>query len=248
MKDIKKYEQTYLEHYGFEKYQVQYRRKKVLECLTNYQPQSILEVGCGLEPIFEFFDDYQQFHVVEPAPIFFESAREKAQGRPHIVVHHGFLEKLQAELAPEKFDMIIVSGLLHEFSEPVNFLQIINSLCKSHTIVHINVPNAQSIHRLLAVKMGITTSIFENSQLAQSLQIYKAYTLDTLVALVQKNSFEVLDKGTYFIKPFTHHQMEQMLTHKIIDMKVLDALYEATEFFPEFGSEVYINIRKTLQN
>ncbi len=45
---------------------------------------------------------------------------------------------------------IICSGLLHEVEEPDKMIRDIFRLCGRETIVHINVPNANSIHRLVA--------------------------------------------------------------------------------------------------
>ena len=51
MRDIKKYTERYKEP-NFEDYQLVYRRRKILEILNKYQPLSILEIGCGMEPLF----------------------------------------------------------------------------------------------------------------------------------------------------------------------------------------------------
>lgn len=51
MRDIDKYTQEYSKA-GFEKYQVAYRRRKLLEIINKYLPQRILEIGCGMEPLF----------------------------------------------------------------------------------------------------------------------------------------------------------------------------------------------------
>lgn len=43
----------------FEALQVKYRRKKVLEFLNRAPHQTILEVGCGLEPLYRYCDGYE---------------------------------------------------------------------------------------------------------------------------------------------------------------------------------------------
>ena len=53
MRDIHDYEIKYKEE-PCETYQVKYRRKKVLELLKKNENKYILEIGCGLEPIFQF--------------------------------------------------------------------------------------------------------------------------------------------------------------------------------------------------
>ena len=53
MRDINDYTSKYLQE-GFEDYQVMFRRKKIIEILEKYRHNSILEIGCGIEPMFAF--------------------------------------------------------------------------------------------------------------------------------------------------------------------------------------------------
>lgn len=53
MRDIKKYTDDYVVH-DFETYQVEYRRKKVIEQINLYHPKRILEIGCGEVPLFGY--------------------------------------------------------------------------------------------------------------------------------------------------------------------------------------------------
>lgn len=54
MRDIGDYADCYSIN-DFEQYQVEYRRKKVIEILEKYNPDLILEIGCGLDPIFRYW-------------------------------------------------------------------------------------------------------------------------------------------------------------------------------------------------
>ena len=56
MRDLDLYENKYKTHI-FEKVLVEYRRKFVINELKKYKAREILEVGCGLEPIFDFFQN-----------------------------------------------------------------------------------------------------------------------------------------------------------------------------------------------
>ena len=52
-RDIVDYEKNYSNAVrGFEKYKVFYRKRKIVEIIEQYSPQSILEIGCGMEPLF----------------------------------------------------------------------------------------------------------------------------------------------------------------------------------------------------
>ena len=52
---------------------------------------------------------------------------------------------------------------MHETHTPDSFLKGIGKLMQKQTSVYINVPNANSIHRLIAIEMGIIDNIFEKS-------------------------------------------------------------------------------------
>ncbi|MCV3413760.1 hypothetical protein L8V81_03235 [Campylobacter lari] len=53
----------------------------------------------------------------------------------------------------------------------------------------------------------------------------------------------ILDSGSYFIKPFNHSKMSLCLENKIIDEKLLDGLYKLSDYIPEFGAEIFVNIK-----
>ncbi len=76
-RDIKKYEESYLNNNDFEKYQINYRRKKILEILKKYNPRKVLEIGCGMEPLF-INDGGREYVIVEPAKQFYDNAVKKS--------------------------------------------------------------------------------------------------------------------------------------------------------------------------
>ncbi|EHT8405649.1 TPA: hypothetical protein RJ335_000877, partial [Campylobacter jejuni] len=55
-RDIKQYTKNYTsKEHDFEEIMVYYRRKKVLEILNKYNPRNILEIGCGMDSIFNYY-------------------------------------------------------------------------------------------------------------------------------------------------------------------------------------------------
>lgn len=121
----------------------------------------------------------------------------------------------------------------------------IRDICNEEAVVHINVPNEYSLHRLLAYKAGYIKQTSEKSERNIVLQQTSVFNLQTLKDVICKSiaGAEILDQGSYFVKPFTHGQMEKMLGSGIIDERVLDGLYELIEYIPEFGSEIFVNYK-----
>lgn len=140
--------------------------------------------------------------------------------------------------------MIVCSSLLHELENQFDFLTKLFSLCNDHTVVHINVPNANSMHRLLALEMGIMANVHDFSQRNTELQQHCVFDLKSLSELVTKAGGKIVDSGSYFVKPFSHKQMLELLDKNIITEKVLDGLNNMTKYMPELGSEIFVTCRK----
>lgn len=246
MRDIKDYEIKYKEE-PCEKYQVKYRRKKILELIQSYKHDTVLEIGCGLEPLFEFFTDYQKMVIVEPGSQFISNAKKKAQkAGQDITCIQGFFEDTVGQIKETglSFDFIVLSSLLHEVEEPERLLQAIYSICSDETVVHVNVPNANSIHRLLAKEMGVIGDVHELSDLQKTMQRNRVFDIDSLCDMAEKCGFEVVQKGTYFPKLLSAGQMEKMLEQNIITEDIFEGLDRMIKYVPELGSEIYVQITK----
>ena len=243
MRNIEDYELNYVKE-GFEDYQVAYRRKKVLEQIEKYNPKHILEIGCGMVPLFSYTNNIT-YTIVEPSKKFCENAIElsKKIGVEVCIINDFFGEKVACDL-DKRFDMIICSSLLHEVEEPERMLEALFKACDDKTIIHVNVPNAKSFHRVLAKNTGIILSEHEKSERNKKLQQNMVFDLESLKTMVLNHHFEILDMGSYFIKPFTHEQMYQMIEKKIIDKSILDGLYNMINDLPMMGSEIFVDCRK----
>ena len=243
MRDIEKYTTDYLVQ-GFEVYQVEYRRRMIAEQIEKYQPQRILEIGCGKEPLFQYIKN-KEWVIVEPSKVFCQIVENKKDNCDDVHILQGFFEEYVHHLEKENFDMILCSALLNEVEEPEGLLEDIFKICNERTIVHINVANAYSFHRILAKNMGIIADEHEKSERNKRFQQNMIFDMESLQEMVVKHKFEVMDKGSCFVKPFTHNQMQVFLEKKMIDKKVLDGLYNMVHDLPLLGSEIYVNCRKS---
>ena len=244
MRDIEDYCEKWRQK-SFEDIQVAIRIKKVVEIIQQYEHHSILEIGCGFEPFFKYFDDYQQMTVVDPCNEFINNAKELSAGNQRVRCIQGFLEDQIALLnrGGQRFDFVILTSLLHEVENPSDFLIKLKSVCNPHTVVHVNVPNAYSFHRLLAKEMGLIQEVFDKSDRQIMLQQQTMFSMESLSELLRQTGFKTLEQGTYFVKPFTHDQLYRMLSSGIIDERVLDGLFQMDKYMPEYGSEIYINCK-----
>lgn len=247
MIDAGDYSEKYLEQYqnqSFETVLVQVRRKQVLVSLQRHSHRHILEIGCGLEPLFPHCADFDRYTVVEPVAEFAQHARDLAAGRNGIRVFEGCFEDLYSQFAIEQgFDFIILSSLLHEVPDPGKLLQGLRSICSAATVVHINVPNIYSFHRLLAFEMGLIEQISDKSATEVRFHRHTRFEMSSLRKIVLEHGFEVLTAGTYFIKPFAHEQMQRILDQGIVDHSVITGLERMTKYLPDMGCEMFVDVK-----
>lgn len=230
--------------YGFEKYKIIYRRRKILEIMEEYQPKTVLEIGCGPEPLFCYVKD-RKFTIVEPSDRFYKNAKKLSIQNSKVTCIKGFFEEVAHDLQKEgiSYEMVVCSSLLHEVVEPEKLLEAIKMVCSQSTIIHLSVPNMHSVHRLLGVEMGILSDVYSKSEGNEILQQNTNFDLQKLKSMVEGHGMKIEGEGSYFIKPFSHGQMEKMVEQRIIDESVLEGLYKLTEYMPQYGSEIYVNCR-----
>jgi SAM-dependent methyltransferase len=238
----------YQSHYAnqpYERHQVYFRKMKLKEILNKYAHSSILEVGCGLESIFLDIDDFNKITVVEPADLFFEKALldKESKSDKDISIIKGYLEESTDKLRNNTFDFILISSLLHEIPNVDLFLNSIYNLANENTIIHVNVPNADSFHRVLAVEMGLIQSQFEKSLNNIEFQQNVIFNMSKLKMVFDKAGFEILEEGSYSVKLFRHIEMQNLIDSGFIDLKFLEGLYKMEKYMPGLGSEIYINAK-----
>lgn len=240
------YSARYIEQYstgGFETILVAIRREQVLKFLRGCAHRRVVEIGCGLEPLFAFWSEFDAMTIVEPSADFVAAAEKRAAGDRRIVMLNAYLEDVSAEVARSKPDAVVVSSLLHEVPDAGRLLQSVAAICAPETIVHFNVPNVRSFHRLLALEMGVIADLFEQSDMEKRFHRHTRYDREKFETALRNGGFEILESGTYFVKPFTHAQMEAILATGAVDLRVIEGLNKMTKYLPDLGCEMYANVR-----
>lgn len=221
------------------------RKKKIIQILKNYESNHILEIGCGLEPLFLYIDSFQSYTIVEPSTTFCNYAKNNIKGKfenKNIIIIEGFIEDVYDSL--DNYDFIILSSLLHEVPDPNGLLKAVYNICNKKTIVHVNVPNIYSIHNILGYEIGVINDLFEQNKTGKRFGRHLRFDKNRLLNILEENGFKVLEFGSSFIKPFTNKQMEKILQYKIIDTKIIEGLEKLIKYIPEFGAEIYANAQR----
>lgn len=241
------YDRQYAEQYAqdqFETILVEIRRRRVLESIEPYAPRSVLEVGCGMEPLFSFYEDFDRHTIVEPSRQFTENALRLADRDERVEVIEGTLEERGEHLHGRTFDAVVVSSLLHEVPDARALLSAVRAVCSERTLVHVNVPNVRSFHRLLAFEGGLIQDVFEPSEMERRFGRHDRFDAVSLQTLLESVGFRVVASGTYFVKPFTHAQMDALLALPAFDRaSLLRGLDGMIKYMPELGCELYSDLQ-----
>jgi SAM-dependent methyltransferase len=240
-RNMTEYVYEYLE-LPFEPIQVGYRRRLVLDQIARIAPQSLLEIGCGELPLFIDLPPTIKVTVVEPAAVFAENARRLSLLRSSVRVEQAFIENFNPQ--DTCFDMIILSCVLHEVHDPAALLAAVRQICGPTTVLHVNVPNAYSLHRLLAVAMGLIPHPGAQSDTQRIMQQRATtYDINSLAGELKIAGFELLDQGSLFVKPFTHEQMQRLVDDGFMTSEMLDGFDKLVNWLPHLGSEIWTNSR-----
>lgn len=246
MRDIDSYAADYIADYGFEKVMVRFRAMQIIDHLRRFQAKRVLEVGCGAELLYGRYlrdsDPVAQWTIVEPTTEFSQQAQ--ASALPNLEVIQGTIELAATALAArdQSPDVVVCSSLLHEVEHPHELLAAIASTMGPQTILHLNVPNAESLHRELAVSMGVLTKTGTLTARNIELQQQAVYSPASLAAAIEAAGLDVFESGGYFVKPFTHAQMEEITD--VVDDSILVGLFRLGQRRPEIASEIFVLARR----
>jgi len=247
MEHFNRYSAEYIKQISdneFETVLITIRRNQVCKQISKFKHDQILEIGCGLDPLFSHISDYRHFVTIEPVSHFYQAAVTAAGNNPNISVIHDTLEDALVELKKRPFDFIVSSSILHEVPDPFLFLKSLFDICSRDTVVYLDVPNIQSFHRLLGLEMGLISNLAEASTLERRFGRYHHFGKAELIKIIADADFELIDSFTYFLKPFPNDQMAEMLRQNIINEVTLNALEDLCRFFPDNGSGLAVLIRR----
>ena len=242
-RDLEKYQRDYAAS-PFEEIMAAIRRREVMRFVKEHRLGKILEVGCGNRSMFQDLESFDRFVVVEPGEQFFDAARTARVNSPQadkILLHNCLFEDFPGD--PD-IDCVVISSLLHELPVPKTMLDHAWKIAPRGCWLHVNVPNAKSFHRLWAKEAGLIKSEYERSATDIQMQRNHLFDLESLQKVVADAGFTVQERGSYFVKPFTHSQMQRFIDLGMLTPALLDGLARMETHMPGLGAEIYVNATK----
>lgn len=145
-----------------------------------------------------------------------------------------FIQSLWEDFKPEeKFTDIFLTDSLEHVENPIALLQIIKEWLSEEGRLHIIVPNALSVHRLLGVEMGFIKTPYELTEHDLESGHVKVYDMKVLENELNKAGFNNYKLEGIQFKPMTDNQLRQF------DDSFSRGLDNLSKYFPENCAEIY---------
>lgn len=242
MRDLKEYLKNF-DELPFENIQSFYRKKNFLEVIHKIPKLcKVVEIGCGESSIFEY-KKFQDQTIIEPIGEFLKRLGQRIEIE-NISVINSMVEDVETD---EKFDLVVASCVLHEVEQQDAFIMKLKGFLKDTGYLYIDVPNALSLHRHLAVETGYIPSVYEKTSTQKNMQqnntVFDGRSLNTFLNL---HGLKVTQSGGYFLKPFHHQKMLDLFDTGQLTEIELDGLYEIGKNHENLASEIYALCQKDI--
>lgn len=195
----------------------------------------ILELGCAEGYMTRLLADFSGRHVVVDASHDFLSAAAR-----HVPSHVEFHESLFESFTPgDRFDVVVMSYILEHVADPSALVARARTWLKEGGFLFAAVPNSRALSRQLGRSLGVVKDLYGITPLEQIHGHRRSYDRTSLDQDIKSGGGKIFLRGGLMMKPFSTHQMDEMLKTGIIGNEHLDALLELGAEYPDLTHTVY---------
>jgi 2-polyprenyl-3-methyl-5-hydroxy-6-metoxy-1,4-benzoquinol methylase len=190
--------------------------------------QRVLELGCatGLMTTLLAGDDRAVVGVDRSRSYL---ARAAARALPGVTLVAADLTDLPADLGA--FDHVVAANVLHELPDPQALLaRVADRHLAPGGRVHVSLQNPRSLHRLVALEMGLIDDLCAVAARGERFGTLRLYEADELSRMVCGAGMREVARQGVFLKPLTNAAMEALPSD------VLDGFERAARHLPEHGA------------
>lgn len=198
------------------------------------QEGSLLELGPA-EGVMtdELAGQCSDYTVVEGSTLFCKDIEGK---HPHIKCINALFEEFNPDC---QYDNILLGHVLEHVINPVEILKKVKSWLSPKGKVLCSVPNANSIHRQAAVKMGLLNDVHDLNETDIHNGHRRVYDPKLLKDQFQEAGLRIEFLGGYWLKPVSNKQIDETWNPGMIN-----AFMELGEAYPEIAAEIVVIARK----
>ncbi|NBW99909.1 class I SAM-dependent methyltransferase [bacterium] len=151
---------------------------------------------------------------------------------PKANVIHSLFEEFETT---EKFDNIILGHVLEHVENPHKLLSRASEWLSPNGKIICAVPNSRSIHRQVAVELGLLGFEEELNEADRHHGHRRVYNPETFRREFHEAGLTVEFFGGYWLKPFSNSQFEQFSTPEMVE-----AFMKVGERYPDIAAELLI--------
>jgi 2-polyprenyl-3-methyl-5-hydroxy-6-metoxy-1,4-benzoquinol methylase len=162
----------------------------------------VLEMGFGTGLITaELLAAGVHPEIVEGSSALCEEARRRHAG---LVVHHDLFETFTPSVP---YDCVLALHVIEHVDDPQAMLAVIRSLVAPGGTVVVVAPNCESLHRRIAVRMGLHQNLDDLGPSDHLVGHQRVYSLPRMRAEVEAAGFRVQDEFGYLLKTVPNSMM-----------------------------------------
>jgi 2-polyprenyl-3-methyl-5-hydroxy-6-metoxy-1,4-benzoquinol methylase len=200
--------------------------------VPHVQRRAALEMGCADGRMTRLLcRDFTKVDVLDASRHFLDQvARDPLCAKA--TLHETFFEDWQSE---RRFDAIFLTHILEHLPDPVAVLRRASQWLAPDGRLLVAVPNANSLNRLVGVKMGMLEA--KDSLNAQDVVLghLRVYTPELLRQHVETAGLQVAYKGGVMLKPLSNRQIEKDWSQDLIS-----GFFSLGDDFPDLCSEIFV--------
>jgi 2-polyprenyl-3-methyl-5-hydroxy-6-metoxy-1,4-benzoquinol methylase len=166
---------------------------------------------------------------VERTPAF--HGRAVARGLGNATFHLSDIDDFTAD---RRYEHVVAAHLINELPDPLAVLRRVRTeLLAPGGLLHVSLTNPDSLHRLVAIEMGLIDDPRALSDRGRSLATVEIFDADRLEAIAREAGFACVHLEPILLKPLTNAQMADLPD------AVIEGLDRVARRFPEHGALNY---------
>ncbi len=217
-------------------YLYKYRYKTVRKMMVG---PKVLEVGVGNADLTNWMSGDGSFDIVsiDGSKTVLDSAARKISHPERVKFIHTLFEEFDSDIM---FDDILVTNSLEHVDYPVGLLQHMVQFLKTSGRLHITVPNAMSIHRMLGKEMGMLER--ETSLNSYDIEVghQRVYTIGRLKFDVYLADLIITSQDGIMLKPLSDSYMSSY------NKELMEGLASVGHRLPGLAAEIYFCCRRKI--
>ncbi|MGY1820329.1 class I SAM-dependent methyltransferase [Geodermatophilus sp. SYSU D00079] len=190
----------------------------------------VLELGCAAGFMTSLFAERDvRVDAVERTPSYHE--RAVARGLPQVTFH---LSDIDDFVPAERYQHVVAAHVINELPDPLGLLQRIGTeMLAPGGLVHVTMTNPLSLHRLIAMEMGLIEAPTALSDRGREFATVEIFDADRLESLAAEAGLVCVHREPVLLKPFTNAQLAGLPD------AVIAGLDRVARRFPENGALNY---------